>query len=177
MRVLDGAERDEAILFLHNAATVATSAQCVRSRCGTVIVAVIEFPDGLVGRAIIGVGANRPPDGCMPETCAKDTLPESFKSDRTCCVHAEQTAILDAFRNNPDLVPGSRLYFVRVDENGAPKFSGPPYCTICSKLTQAAGIAEFVLWHPDGVTVYDADEYNRLSFRHADAREAKQRKR
>jgi hypothetical protein len=26
------------------------------------------------------------------------------------------------------------------------------------------GISEFVLWHEQGITIYDTDEYNNLSF-------------
>ena len=159
MRVLQGAEERDALTFLTAAADVAQEASCHRSRCGSVIVA-----DG----EILGSGRNDPPDCCSLAACFKDQLPAGFRSDRTCCVHAEQNAILDALRSHPDRVAGSRLYFVRLDDTGQVKRSGAPYCTICSKLTQASGVAEFVLWHPHGVTVYDADEYNRLSFRHAD---------
>jgi len=51
-------------------------------------------------------------------------------------------ALIDA----PDKIIGSRLYFVRIDENGKPTHAGKPYCTICSKMALDAGICEFVLW-------------------------------
>jgi deoxycytidylate deaminase len=166
MRVLAGREAREARdaeRFLAAAVDVARGALCHRSRCGSVIVA-----DGVV----IGAGRNDPPAGCPLGACGKDTLPAAFRSDRTCCVHAEQNAILGALRRHPARVSGARLYFIRLDADNEPLRSGRPYCTICSKLAQAAGLAEFVLWHPDGITVYDTDEYNRLSFQHADDQHA-----
>ena len=162
-RVLAGAEATEAQQFLDHAADLARTARCLRSRCGSVIVA-----SSGAGPALTGSGVNSPPDGCPIERCFKPDLPAGFRSDRTCCVHAEQNAILDALRRHPDQVAGSRLYFIRLDELGRPTPAGVPYCTICSKLTQAAGIAEFVLLHAAGITVYGADDYNRLSYRHAD---------
>jgi hypothetical protein len=50
-------------------------------------------------------------------------------------------ALIDA----PDKIIGSRLYFVRIDENGKPIHAGKPYCTICSKMALDAGIYEFIL--------------------------------
>lgn len=159
MRRFEGAEAQMAYRYLDEAAYLATQALCRRSRCGSVIVA---------GGKVIGGGANSPADGCALTECFKGALPADFRSDRTCCVHAEQNAILNALRRNPTQVAGARLYFIRLDEHGQAAPAGNPYCTICSKLTQAAGISEFVLLHPEGITVYGADEYNRLSFRHAD---------
>jgi len=164
MRVLQGQEAAAAQVFLDAAAGHAAGALCHRSRCGSVVVA--DGPAG--GPVVIGAGRNDPPDGCPLAVCGKDGLPAGFKSDKTCCVHAEQNAILDALRRHPDRVAGSRLYFVRLDEAGRAKPSGRPYCSICSKLTEAAGCAEFVLWHADGISVYGVHEYNLLSFRHAD---------
>ncbi|MBI2668675.1 hypothetical protein HYX14_02425 [Candidatus Woesearchaeota archaeon] len=59
---------------------------------------------------------------------------------------------------------GSRLYFIRLDEQGNAEHAGEPYCTICSKMSLDAGIAEFVLWHKEGITVYKTKEYNEKSF-------------
>ena len=85
-------------------------------------------------------------------------------------MHAEQRAIMDALKHHPDKIAWSRLYFIRLDENGLPARSGEPYCTLCSKMALDAGIAEFVLWKEKGVCVYDTDEYIVFSyeFREAD---------
>ena len=98
--------------------------------------------------------------------CFKDTLDKTFKSDKTCCIHAEQRAIMDALKDYPGQIRESRLYFIRLDDQNQPKKSGKPYCTICSKMALDAGISEFVLWHKEGITVYDTKEYNELSFQY-----------
>ena len=71
---------------------------------------------------------------------------------------------MDALKRNPEKVAHSKLYFVRVDENGSSKRSGKPYCTVCSRLALDAGISHFLLWHEEGVGEYQTDEYNNLSY-------------
>ena len=133
----------------------ARQSTCHRSKCGSIIVSEDK---------IIGVGYNSQP--CDIEgTCFKDNLDKNFKSDKTCCIHAEQRAIFDALKKNPSKVEGSVLYFIRLDEDGNPKMSGEPYCTICSKSALDVGISKFVLWHSEGWTAYDTDYYNKLSFK------------
>ncbi|MBN2094818.1 MAG: hypothetical protein JW727_02120 [Candidatus Aenigmarchaeota archaeon] len=155
MRYLEGEERKEAERMLHEAEKLALLSTCLRSRCGSVIVR-----DG----KIIGSGYNSPPLDRKLEFCIKDKLPKDFKSDKTCCIHAEQRAIMDALRRNSEKLSGSRLYFIRLDEKGKGAFAGKPYCTICSKMALDAGISEFVLWHKEGICVYETEEYNKLSF-------------
>jgi deoxycytidylate deaminase len=157
MRFLSGTEEGTALEHLAAAAEAAGKATCERARCGTVIVRENE---------IIGHGYNSPPNNDEHQRrcgCSKESYHKKV-TDKTCCVHAEQRAILDALRKNPEKLPGSRLYFIRVDEGGKPKRSGKPYCTICSKMALDVGIDEFVLWHEAGVCVYDTKEYNALSF-------------
>lgn len=52
-------------------------------------------------------------------SCSKDSYHKKV-TDKTCCIHAEQRAIMDALRKNPDKIAGSRLYFIRLDDNGKP---------------------------------------------------------
>jgi hypothetical protein len=87
-------------------------------------------------------------------------------TDKTCCVHAEQRAIMDALSSHPDKIKGSRLYFVRLDSEGNISPAGDPYCTHCSKLALDAGIAEFTLCRADGLAVYDTEEYNLVSYQY-----------
>jgi len=89
-------------------------------------------------------------------------------TDKTCCVHAEQRAIMDALRNNPSKIEGSRLYFMRLDKDNNTTKAGKPYCTICSKMSLDVGIKEFTLWHENGIGIYNTDEYNTLSFEYTD---------
>jgi len=159
MKILHGAEEKEAIKFMDAAIKVAISAMCEKSKCGSVIV-----KNGL----IIGKGFNSPPlDMESQRRCSNNKNVYDIKvTDKTCCVHAEQRAIIDALKHNSEKIIGSRLYFVRLDKDNKKMYAGKPYCTICSKMALDAGIKEFVLWHKEGITVYDTDEYNTLSFQY-----------
>lgn len=160
MRFLHGAEAKQASAEYDQAIAAAHEATCRRSKCGSVIVR-----DG----AVVGRGFNSPPGDLESQRRChldKSQYGKGFKSDRTCCIHAEQRAILDASVRNPDKLAGSRLYFIRLDGEDRPKKSGRPYCTHCSKLALDAGIAEFVLWHDEGICVYPTEEYNDLSYAH-----------
>lgn len=157
MKLLQGRENDLNRQYMKRAAEVALSATCERSRCGSVIV-----KDG----EIIGEGFNSPPKDLENQRrCQNDKSAYDRKvTDKTCCVHAEERAILDALRRAPGRLEGSSLYFVRLDETGSIAFSGAPYCTLCSKLALDTGIVEFLLWHEQGITSYGTEEYNSLSF-------------
>lgn len=134
----------------------AKKALCTRDKCGAVVV-----HDGV----LVGRGYNAPPcDDVSKRKCHLD-LHESPKpkSDRTCCLHAEWRAILEAVALGK--AKGSTLYFVRVDDNGDVKEShGSPYCTVCSRLALDVGVAYFCLWTKDGWKVYPTEEYNELSY-------------
>lgn len=157
MKYLSGKEKEEAEKCMDLAAIVAKGSSCLRAKCGSVIVKENE---------VIGYGFNSPPGNKKLEKCLKDDLPEGFKSDRTCCIHAEERAIILALKKDPQgtALLGSRLYFIRLDERGEKTFAGKPYCTICSKMALDTGISEFTLWHEEGICVYETEEYNRLSF-------------
>jgi hypothetical protein len=79
-------------------------------------------------------------------------------------MHAEWRAIMDALRNYPDNIKGSKLYFTRVNNDGEIKKSGKPFCTVCSRLALDSGVEYFILWHEDGIYEYSTSEYNRLSY-------------
>lgn len=160
MRLLLGEGEIEALEYIAQAAETALNSTCKRSRCGSVIVNL--------EREVIGRGFNSPPRNDETQrrcSCSKSSY-HIRVTDKTCCMHAEQRAIIDALRNNSESLVGSRLYFIRLDEQNKPKRSGQPYCTICSKLALDVGIAEFVLWHEEEVCVYDTGEYNDLSYRY-----------
>ena len=156
MKYLSGKEKEEAKNFMDLAAIVANGSSCLRTKCGSVIVKDIE---------VIGYGFNSPPGNKRLEKCLKDDLPDGFKSDKTCCIHAEERAIMLALRKDPQGITllGSRLYFIRLDEKGEKTFAGRPYCTICSKMALDVGISEFTLWHEEGICVYGTEEYNKIS--------------
>jgi deoxycytidylate deaminase/GNAT superfamily N-acetyltransferase len=161
MKYLSGDEEKLALEYIIRSVEIAKSSTCGRSRCGSVIVR-----DG----EIIGSGFNSPPRGLKNQRrceCLKDFYHKKVV-DKTCCVHVEQRAIMDALKNNPGKLAGSRLYFIRLDGEGNATRAGKPYCTLCSKMALDAEIAEFVLWHEEGVCVYDTEEYNTLSYQYTE---------
>ncbi len=156
MRTLYGTDADYAKRWMTVALAVAAKAKCLKAKCGTVIVA-----DG----QIIGEGYNAPPLDREEHRVCLETFPTGKpKYDRTCCIHAEWRAILDAAKRHPLSLPGSQLYFARLGDDGAMAFSGQPFCTVCSRLALDNGIVEFLLWHEQGITAYETGEYNRLSY-------------
>jgi deoxycytidylate deaminase len=136
---------------------IAKQATCTRSKCGSIIVQ---------NNQIIGQGFNSPPSNLESQRrCQrKHELQSGFKSDRTCCIHAEQRAIIDALSHHANDVPGSTLYFIRLNRSNQLEPSGPPYCTICSKMALDTGISQFVLWHTEGPKAYNTADYNDRSF-------------
>jgi len=161
MKYLDGREQEEAERWMFAAAEEAKKALCLKAKCGTVIIKNGE---------VIGRGYNAPPLDREEQRTCLDAYPFPGKEnfDRTCCMHAEWRAIIDALRRNRDALAGSKLYFARVDANGNPLRSGKPYCTVCSRLALDTGIAEFLLWHEQGIASYPTDEYNRLSYQYSE---------
>ncbi|USN88691.1 MAG: hypothetical protein H6780_04365 [Candidatus Nomurabacteria bacterium] len=151
-------QSDEA--WFQAAVVCAQSAQCSRAKCGAIIVKDSK---------IIGQGYNAPPqDQSCNAMCHKNqrNSPKP-KSDRTCCMHAEWRAILDALQQGHD-VTGTTLYFARATDEGELLFSGQPYCTVCSRLALDVGIAYFGLWHESGPKLYDTKTYNKLSYKYHD---------
>jgi len=163
MRYLSGEQEKEAMFFIDKVADVAKSATCLRAKCGAIIVKNNE---------VIAEGINTPPAEKESQRLCLKQKDEFHKkvTDKTCCVHAEQRAIVDALKNSSDKINGSRLYFIRLDKNGNKTKAGKPYCTHCSKLALDVGIAEFVLWREKGVCIYDTEEYNRISFEYDDSK-------
>ena len=157
MKILTDQEEKKAFEHFKNAVEIAKKSTCQRSKCGSLIVNLDK---------IIGSGFNSPPQDIENQRrCSIKKDSYNIKvTDKTCCIHAEQRAIMDALRKKPEKLNGSRLYFIRLDENGKPSKAGEPYCTICSKMALDVGILEFVLWNDQGVCVYETKEYNELSF-------------
>lgn len=143
--------------YFQEAQKVAKLATCNRAHCGSVVVS----KDG----RIIGRGYNAPPLGDESQRMCDAELDKTIKqnNDKTCCVHAEWNAILDALKHHADLVEGSTLYFMRVDEAGEFTEAGQPYCTVCSRLALESGIETFGLWN-EGPEMIPADTYNRRSY-------------
>jgi deoxycytidylate deaminase len=161
--ITNKAEKSVAEKFIIEAKAVAQEATCYRAKCGAVIV-----KDG----EIIGRGYNSPPgnDGDERRCKVKKNEYDIKVTDKTCCMHAEQRAIMDALRYHADKLDGSKLYFSRFYPDGRQRFVGERegkvqlYCTVCTKMMFDVGIAEFVLPHVNGIGVYSKDEYLIRSF-------------
>ncbi|MFA4999386.1 MAG: hypothetical protein WC519_01520 [Parcubacteria group bacterium] len=153
-------EKTIAEKFIAEAKVMAQKATCHRAKCGAVIVG---------GNEIIGIGFNSPPGNDERERrceIEKDEFNQKI-TDKTCCVHAEQRAIMDALRCHPDKIKGSKLYFSRFHPDGRQRFLGGEiqlYCTICAKMMHDTGISEFILSHQDGIVSFSRDEYVGRSF-------------
>ena len=154
-------EHDEA--YIRHALRVAEQSTCTRARCGAVLVA---------DDTVIGEGYNSPPAHDESQRrCTHDKTRYATKvTDKTCCIHAEQRAILDALKKHADGVMGATLYFARVYPDGALMRIGDGakssalYCTLCTKLMYEVGVSRFVLQHIDGLVAYDKSEYLQLSY-------------
>lgn len=110
MILLSGKAEKEAKDWMMEASKVAKKALCSKSKCGTVIVS---------NGSIIGQGYNAPPlDKHENSFCSRETGTGKPRYDMTCCIHAEWRAIIDALKNNPNLIEASKLYFTRVDDEG-----------------------------------------------------------
>lgn len=144
--------------FFNLAAEEAKKATCHRARCGSIIVSQ--------NGEIIGRGHNSPPlEDESQRTCDSDNYDTGRKPkyDKTCCVHAEWNAILDACKSHGKAIEGSTLYFMRIDEDGTFTAAGKPYCTVCSRLALQSGVSTFALW--DGEPkLFDTKTYNSLSY-------------
>ena len=143
--------------YFKEAQKVALLSTCDRAHCGAVIVA----KDG----QIIGIGYNAPPLGDESQRMCDAELDKSVKqnNDKTCCVHAEWKAIIDALKDHDQKVPGSTLYFMRVDDKGEFTDAGQPYCTVCSRLALESGIETFGLWN-SGPDMISTTDYNKKSY-------------
>ena len=144
--------------YFYEAIEEAKKATCERRKCGSVVVSATG--------EVIGRGWNGPPvgDEAQRRCGRKAELHPDFKSDKTCCPHAEWRAIFEAMKNRSVEVEGATLYFAAVDEAGNHVFAGAPYCTICSKMVFDVGLKWFGLWHEAGIRMYDTREYNDVSF-------------
>lgn len=157
MEVLSGDEEGEK--YIQKAGEVARRSGCEDARCGSVIA-----KDG----EVIGKGRNSPPRELESQRRCSESKEDHHRkvTDKTCCMHAEERAIIDALKNNPTKIKGASLYFTRVNDKGSMEKSNTLYCTICSKLILDVGIKEVVMWNGEDFVVYDIEEYNDLSYQY-----------
>lgn len=152
--ILTGTAKEQAQTWLQAAGNAARHSACLRRKCGSVLVSE--------GGEIYAEDVNKLPRGAEVH-CNPYQLGQGFKSDKACCVHAEQRSILQALQKGQK-VEGSTMVFASVDDAGNRLQSGRPYCTICSKMALESGVKYWILEHAEGITRYEALEYNKLSF-------------
>ena len=157
MRILEGEDVAQANHWLAEAAKVAEGSLCLRVKCGSVVVK---------NKEVIGKGYNAPPlDNLEYRVCLDENRrSREYSYDHTCCIHAEERAMMDTLKTNPKKMRGSKIYFTRLNESWAKN----PYCTVCSRMALDMGIAGFVLKHEDGICEYTTDEYTALSFEYVE---------
>jgi deoxycytidylate deaminase len=157
MKRLEGDDYQAIKSFFEKAAEVAKEATCLKAKCGSIIVK---------DTVVIGEGFNSPAlDNEAQRFCSADIdTTARQKYDKTCCIHAEWRAVLDACKTNADKLAGSVLYFMRIDKDGNFTNAGEPFCTTCSRLTMEAGVGEFALYNNEGADLYPLDEYNLKSY-------------
>ena len=158
MKILQWEELKKAKRYFDIARKVAQSATCTRSKCWCVIVKDWK---------IIWTWFNSPVKWLeFQRRCNNNKeLYNKKVTDKTCCIHAEQRAIIDALKNNGDKIDGSHLYFIRLNKEWEMSRSWEPYCTICSKLALETGVRYFYLRHENWITQYNTEEYNLLSYK------------
>lgn len=144
--------------WMERAAEQARRATCERDRCGAVVMRAGK---------IVGAGFNGPVRGFAPRCATAKTSPLKPKSDRTCCVHAEWRALLEATQELGGKLRACVLFFTRVERSGEGQrvASGLPYCTVCSRLAHELGLEYWVLDHgaPRGLVEYTAAQYDEIS--------------
>ena len=137
------------------AAEEAKKSLCLKAKCGAIVVR---------SHKVIGRGYNAPPNDDIGNATCNFSYhsTQKLKYDKTCCMHAEWRAIIDALKHED--VSSGVLYFVRVKNKGEILKSGRPYCTVCSRFALDLGMLSFGLWHEEGITMSPIKEYNRLSY-------------
>ena len=161
MKRITGSEVAAHREYFERAAVIALDAKCYQARCGSVIVK---------GGEIIGEGYNGPPLNLESNRTCGTTRDMSIKPkyDKTCCIHAEWRAILNACKTKGDGIKGATLYFMRINETGGFTDAGVPYCTCCSRLALESGVSYFALWNNDGIDMYTTEEYDRASYAYSE---------
>lgn len=154
MRYLtDQNEIEQTKYYMNLAAEEAKKSTCRKSQRGAIIVKDDK---------ILGVGHNLVTISELCNPCIRENIKDHGRVELCPAMHAEHRAIENAFKNGHSLI-GSRLYHAKV-KNGEIQSVGKPSCTRCSIDIYVNEIAEVVLEHKEGYAIYDAKEFNELSF-------------
>lgn len=149
----DEKQKNRYMAYFELAAEQAKKSFCSKSQRGAVLVKNGE---------VIGRGYIVPTDFDLCNPCIRENIKDNSRQELCSAIHAEQMAILNALQIGKESLAGSLMFHVKV-KNCKMVPSGKPSCTICSRLIKFYDI-RFVLWHPEGIAVYEPEEFNRLSF-------------
>lgn len=165
MKILKDKEKELTTLYFKEAVKASRNSVCLKRPRGAVIVK---------NGKIIGRGWNAPADEHICLVCLRDKkkskLFETFKTEPCYSIHAEQRAIINAFKAGYKDLLGSKMYFVRTEKDGkyTPCDDGPT-CTICSKMILESGVESFVYeTYKEGIVELSAKEFNDLSMKYVE---------
>jgi deoxycytidylate deaminase len=165
MKILKDKEKEQTAIFIKEAVMASKNSRCLKRPRGVVIVL-----DG----QIIGRGWNAPADEHTCKECLRDKMKPkifaTFNTEPCYSVHAEQRAIINAFKNGCSDLSNAKMYFARADQSGKylPCDDGPS-CTICSKLILESGIKSFIYEDTDnGIVELSAKEFNNFSIKYVE---------
>ena len=135
----------------------AKKAKCKKSHFGAVIVK---------GGKVISTEHNAPVDEKECSICLrlKHGLGSGKGSELCYSVHAEQRALLNALKNRKN-IEGGVMYIGHLKNGEIKKFSGKPFCTICSKLIAASGLKGVMLYNGDNYVFLSSKEFHDESFK------------
>lgn len=166
MKILENEGRDQAAAYLVEATKYSRNSRCLKRPRGVVIV---------LEDKVIGKGWNAPADQYTCKECLRDKMKPkvfaTFNTEPCYSIHAEQRAIIDAFKNGYSDLSQAKMYFARADHDGTymPCDDGPS-CTICSKLIVESGLESFIYeTFEEGIVELSAKEFNDLSMNYVES--------
>jgi len=153
MKKLNKKDHEE---FMKAAWDEAEKAKCHKSHFGAVIV-----KDG----NILARGHNEPVgEPCQVCLRKEKNIGGGLNSELCFSVHAEQNALLQALKEKKD-ISNALMYIGHIKNGEKKKFSGKPFCTVCSRLIAASGLKGVVLWMGNDYAFLSANEFNEESFK------------
>ena len=149
--------------YIQRCLELADKSSCKKRKYGSVVVKNGE---------IVGEGFNHPASKeiekilCNP--CIRIDINSGTELEKCADVHAEQAAIIDAYKHVNDL-SGTVLYVTGRSPDGEliKKSEKGFYCSFCSRIMAEAGIKEVRFPMTDGVGSLSKGEYLRSSYEFA----------
>lgn len=165
MRILKDNEKKVASKYFEEAVKASKNSICLKRPRGVVIVK---------NNKIVGKGWNAPAGKHICSECLRSKMKPKvfaiFNTEPCYAIHAEQRAIVNAFKSGCSDLTSAKMYFIRTDDEGKyiPCDDGPS-CTICSKLILESGIESFIYEAlNEGIVELSAKEFNDISMQYVE---------